>query len=165
MCLFINLLCWRGHNPYRQHTFASTCLRNALQQLNTRRHSSRSPLKKMRNGVVMTTCYSDGIKWLHTQGKCKSDWLCIMHPEWRARSRWECWWAQDEFPLKRTHCSVSHIIFPLFASHRQMGLIFPNPFCLCIFCRCRAREDWLHLDHAPRHKVSCSGDASHWHHG
>lgn len=82
-----------------------------------------SPLKKMHNSVVMTTCYSDGIKWFHTQGKCKSDWLCIMHPEWCPRARWECWWAQDEFPSKQTRCRVSHM---LWKTHRLPS--FCQPF-------------------------------------
>lgn len=99
-----------------------------------------SPLKKMHNSVVMTTCYSDGIKWFHTQGKCKNDWLCIMHPEWCARVHWECWWAHDEFPSKKTYCSVSHALLKNCLSQflRTMcrwGSIYPNLF-LCIFCRC-----------------------------
>lgn len=96
--------------------------------------------RKMHNCVVMTTCYSDGIKWFHTQGKCKSDWLCIMHPDWCAHARWECWWVQDEFPSKQILCRVSRAPKNPLPSQFLLGMcrwgsIFPKQFFSCIFRR------------------------------
>lgn len=117
-----------------------------------------SPLKKMHNSVVMTTCYSDGIKWFHTQGKCKNDWLCIMHPEWCARVHWECWWAHDEFPSKKTYCSVSHALLknclPNFCGPCADGAPSIQTFFYAFSAGVRNVFSAT--------KVSCSDDVSQW---
>lgn len=98
-----------------------------------------SPLKKMHNSVVMTTCYSDGIKWFHTQGKCKNDWLCIMHPEWCSCSLGMLmsarWISIKENILQCLTRTPKKLSSQFLRTMCRWGSIYPNLF-LCIFCRC-----------------------------